>query len=721
MEEDVRKRSRSIDEEHYYIVDNCFSILEERRRHHWVRDDISDKCLGCEKPFHLILRRRHHCRSCGGIFCYECSAYSVEIPNFIESCPKPEHNPYDIKNYIPENLKAKTLETLGYNTREDRVCYCCYRKIKNITEISDLIKVFSHIILDLPTYRRLSLVCKSYNRIAKFYLNNFRQIQFYLPDHKYTAREGKLLWINRKYFSGHSKWIIPLIKSIQWKEISVYDKKEIIDLLYKKRTTHCNNLMCSGGCHQNFSPEDAIICLYPYIEEKEIRKYIFQSLSVSPIEELLSYLPYMVYSCRFYYNKVKNKCQISDYLIHISSNNYLFLNFFYWELNLQMCDRDQRSMYHNIKLKLLETLPDESKEVLMNSEGFLKNIGTIIDRQPNPVSLKEVIRDHLLFKNYFQNHPISLPIQPSKLCIGIDIENLSIKDSATRPIQIPFNCITRQDDYTNYIFNALYKREDVRKDYIIGKIICLMDLIIKRELGIELNLINYAILPIDEKSGFIEIVPDSQTIYNIHERLKFTIQNYIIENNGMIPMEILRDRFVRSCAGYCVVSYLLGIGDRHLDNIMISKDGYLFHIDYSFILGYDPKIITKNAFGGSDIRLTSDMIDMMGGLESKHYKRFKELCNQCYNCLRQHSNLFYILLSMLYYYKPDIDGAGHFTRTMIEKHIIDKFIPFESNYEAKIHINTKLSHNTHQSLGTSISDFFHHLNKDSWFSNLMRS
>jgi len=124
---------------------------------------------------------------------------------------------------------------------------------------------------------------------------------------------------------------------------------------------------------------------------------------------------------------------------------------------------------------------------------------------------------------------------------------------------------------------------------------------------------------------------------------------------------------------------------------MVSKDGYLFHIDFSYILGYDPKIFTKKTFGMDEIRLTNDMIDMMGGLESKHYKRFKELCNQCYNCLRQHSNLFYILLSMLYYYKPDIDGSGHFTRNMIEKHIVDKFIPFESNYEAKIHINTKTS------------------------------
>ncbi len=717
--------------EKFYLIDDSFINLNEgRRRNSWASDEIIDKCLTCEKSFSLF-RRRHHCRNCGGIYCYECSSNYIQIPNFIDNCPKPETNIYDIKNYIPSSLKNKTLEVLGYAKNEERVCDHCYRQIKKILEISDLIKVFSNIILDIPSYRKMALVNKSWNRISKFYLQSLKEIQYYLPDHKYTEREKKILWVNRKYFAGHSKWLIPLIKSIDWKQINEQDKSEIIDLLYKKRNLPCNFLMCSIGCNECFSPEDAIICLYPFINNKLVRKYIFESLSNSTISELISYLPYLVYSIRFYCNSYRNenfedgieinentnmplKCQIADYLIDISKINYVFLNYFYYEINIQKYDVEFYNIYKLVEKKLLASIDNKFLKVLDNSHSFIKNMSNILLFSTNNDNLIKEINIHLKKEKYFDICPISLPIDPNQITVDLDVENIEFKNSATRPVLLTFNCIKK--DINNLIyhtnFSILHKREDIRKDYIIVKIIYLMDLIIKRELDIDLHLINYNILPITTDDGFIEIVPNSETLYNIHEKLKFTIQNFIIENNGELPIELLRNRFVQSCAGYCVISFLLGIGDRHLDNIMVTKDGYLFHIDFSYILGYDPKFFTKKTFGMDEIRLTPDMIDMMGGLESKHYKRFIELCNLCYNCLRQHNNLFYILLSMLHLYRPFIDGKNSYTKNIIQKHIIQKFIPYESNYEAKIHINTKISNTTHQTIGTSISDFFHYYNKE---------
>ena len=36
---------------------------------------------------------------------------------------------------------------------------------------------------------------------------------------------------------------------------------------------------------------------------------------------------------------------------------------------------------------------------------------------------------------------------------------------------------------------------------------------------------------------------------------------------------------------YVARSYILGVGDRHLENLVMQPDGHFFHLDFGYILG----------------------------------------------------------------------------------------------------------------------------------------
>jgi len=92
----------------------------------------------------------------------------------------------------------------------------------------------------------------------------------------------------------------------------------------------------------------------------------------------------------------------------------------------------------------------------------------------------------------------------------------------------------------------------------------------------------------------LEIVGNSETTASIHKlyNKKFgclinrSILKFIEDNNpDKEKKKKAIENFKLSCAGYCVATYIIGIGDRHSDNIMITKEGHFFHIDFGHFLG----------------------------------------------------------------------------------------------------------------------------------------
>ena len=112
------------------------------------------------------------------------------------------------------------------------------------------------------------------------------------------------------------------------------------------------------------------------------------------------------------------------------------------------------------------------------------------------------------------------------------------------------------------------------------------------------------------------------------------------ESEFGIDAEVM-ETFIRSSAGYCVITYILGIGDRHLENLMLKPTGHLLHIDFGFIFGKDPKPMP------APMRLTKEMVQCMGGKDSVGFAAFQRYCCQGYNILRYKAPLILSLLNLL--------------------------------------------------------------------------
>ncbi|CAL1535815.1 unnamed protein product [Lymnaea stagnalis] len=158
----------------------------------------------------------------------------------------------------------------------------------------------------------------------------------------------------------------------------------------------------------------------------------------------------------------------------------------------------------------------------------------------------------------------------------------------------------------------------------------------------------YKIVVTSRDSGMIEPVVNAVSLHQIKKHSKLSLLDYFIHEFGPVTSEeflTAQKNFVQSCAGYCLVCYLLQLKDRHNGNILLDSEGHIIHIDFGFILSNSPG---KNlGFENSPFKLTHEFVEVMGGLGSDMFEYFKILMLQGFVASRKHMDKILPLVEIM--------------------------------------------------------------------------
>lgn len=195
--------------------------------------------------------------------------------------------------------------------------------------------------------------------------------------------------------------------------------------------------------------------------------------------------------------------------------------------------------------------------------------------------------------------PIPLPSSPDIFVNGVQPEKATMFKSALYPALLDFNVEgtmkaspTDIPDTSNDMVsavpasrrNATNERllnckvlvktgDDLRQDQLVIMMIQLMDRLLKRA-ALDLCLTPYSIIATSPDTGLVEFVDKATPISSILSQYNGSILNFLRDKaprkgaNYDVSPEAM-DAYIRSCAGYCVITYILGVGDRHLGMLLL--------------------------------------------------------------------------------------------------------------------------------------------------------
>uniref|UniRef100_A0A671L1H8 phosphatidylinositol-4,5-bisphosphate 3-kinase n=1 Tax=Sinocyclocheilus anshuiensis TaxID=1608454 RepID=A0A671L1H8_9TELE len=425
------------------------------------------------------------------------------------------------------------------------------------------------------------------------------------------------------------------------------------------------------NCEKVVATKEEMVCLLrkwqelPAIHALELLDYSFPDPHVRSFtirclrnlrnDELFQYLLQLVQVLKY---ESYLDCDLTCFLLERALSNKKIGHFLFWHLRSEMHVPSVSLRFGLIleaycrgSIFLIKSLmkQNEALNKMKALNDFVKSGSQKATRIQTTEDMKVCIKQDTYMEALSD---VVSPLNPSIVLCELCADKCKFMDSKMKPLWLMYK---DKYDHVGIIFK---NGDDLRQDMLTLQMIQLMDVLWKTE-GLDLRMLPYGCLSTGNKTGLIEVVKNSDTIANIQRNNsnsaataafnKDALLNWLKSKNPGDKLDQAIEEFTLSCAGYCVATYVLGIGDRHSDNIMIRETGQLFHIDFGHFLGN-----FKSKFGINRERvpfiLTYDFVHVIQEgrtNNSEKFERFRECCEQAYKILCRNGTLFVNLFALM--------------------------------------------------------------------------
>ncbi|KAJ8299155.1 hypothetical protein KUTeg_023215 [Tegillarca granosa] len=339
-----------------------------------------------------------------------------------------------------------------------------------------------------------------------------------------------------------------------------------------------------------------------------------QTLKKMSTDELIDFIPQLIQALKY---ESYHASALSELLLEQSCRS---IRFAHQLLKGAAQDSTYKHRYELMFVALVSVAGDALYQEFRKQEELVKILTTAAEKVQVSKDKDSVLKRELqgLYELFCDKGSVLLPYNPGLEVSGIDMQ----------------------------------VGDDLRQDTLTMQMIKIMNRLWLKE-GLDLKMITFSCLATGPKRGLVELITESDTLRKIQVSYGVTgsfkdrpIKEWLQKHNPTeLEYQKAVENFTCSCAGYCVATYVLGICDRHNDNIMLKQSGHMFHIDFNKFLGDAQKFINFKRDRVPFV-LTSDMAFVInnGEKRSDRFQRFVDMCCEAFNVLRKNANLFLNLM-----------------------------------------------------------------------------